>query len=51
MSSSSYRVQLLPRPIVIDKTGLPVPNSHVIDIVFPGDMIETMLGPINIIVG
>lgn len=51
MSSSPYRVQLLPRPIVIDDTGLPVPNSHVIDIVFPGDMIETMLGPVNTIVG
>jgi len=47
----SYRVQLLPRPIVIDADGLPVPNSHVIEIVFPGDAIETVLCRVNTIVG
>lgn len=47
----SYRVQLLPRPIVIDADGLPVLNSHVIEIVFPGDAIETVLGRVNTIVG
>lgn len=47
----SYRVQLLPRPIVIDADGLPVPNSHVIEIVFPGDASETALGRVNTIVG
>lgn len=47
----SYRVQLLPRPIIIDADGLPVPNSHVIEIVFPSDAIETALGRVNTIVG
>ena len=37
--SSSYRVQLIPRPIIINGTGLPVPNSHVINIVFMSDII------------
>lgn len=46
-----YRVQLIPRPIVIDAVGLPVPNSHVIEVVFPGDTIETMLGRLNTIIG
>jgi hypothetical protein len=46
-----YRVQLLPRPIVINADGLPVPNSHIIEIVFPGDAIETVLGRVNTIVG
>ena len=47
----SYRVQLVPRPIVIDAVGLPVPNSHVVEITFPGDVIETPLGRVNTIVG
>ena len=47
----SYRVQLVPRPIVIDADGLPVPNSHVVEITFPGDAIETALGRVNTIVG
>ena len=46
-----YRVQLVPRPIVIDADGLPVPNSHVVEITFPGDAIETALGRVNTIVG
>lgn len=47
----AYRVQLLPRPIVIDDEGLPVPSSHVVDIVFPQDAIETMMGRVMTIVG
>ncbi|MGY2737259.1 hypothetical protein [Sphingomonas sp. UYP23] len=46
-----YRVQLVPRPIVIDADGLPVPNSHVVEITFPGDALETALGRVNTIVG
>lgn len=46
-----YRVQLVPQPIVIDVDGLPVPNSHVVEITFPGDAIETALGRVNTIVG
>ena len=46
-----YRVQLVPQPIVIDADGLPVPNSHVVEITFPGDTIETALGSVNTIVG
>jgi hypothetical protein len=51
VTTLSYRVQLVPRPIVIDRDGLPVRNSHVIDIVFPGDTTETILGRVNTIVG
>jgi hypothetical protein len=47
----TYRVQLLPAPMVIDADGLPVPNSHVVEIVFPGDTIDTVLGKVNTIVG
>jgi hypothetical protein len=46
-----YRVQLVPQPIVIDADGLPVPDSHVVEITFPGDAIETILGRVNTIVG
>ena len=47
----SYRFQLVPQPIVIDADGLPVANSHVVEITFPGDAIETALGRMNTIVG
>jgi hypothetical protein len=50
-ANPAYRVQLVPRPIVIDASGLPVENSHVAEIVFPGDAIETALGKVNTIVG
>jgi hypothetical protein len=46
-----YRVQLVPQPIVIDADGLPVPNSHVVEITFPSDATETTLGRVNTIVG
>jgi hypothetical protein len=46
-----YRVQLVPQPIVIDADGLPVPNSYVVEITFPGDTIETAMGRVNTIVG
>jgi hypothetical protein len=46
-----YRVQLVPQPIVIDADGLPVANSHVVEITFPGDTIETAMGRVNTIVG
>jgi len=46
-----YRVQLVPQPIVIDADGLFVANSHVVEISFPGDAIETALGRANTIVG
>lgn len=47
----SYRVQLTPLPIVIDADGLRVPNSHVVEITFPGGTINTMAGQVNTIVG
>ncbi|WBO24472.1 hypothetical protein [Sphingomonas abietis] len=47
----TYRVQLVPFPAVIDADGLLVANSHVVEIVFPGDRVETALGPVNTIVG
>jgi hypothetical protein len=37
--------------MVIDAEGMPVPNSYVVEITFSGDTIETMLGPVNTIVG
>jgi hypothetical protein len=46
-----YCGQLVPQPIVIDADGLPVANSHVVEITFPGDVIETALGRVNTIVG
>ena len=48
---SFYRVQLTPLPTVIDADGLAVAGSHVVEIVFPGQLIETQLGPVNTIVG
>lgn len=47
----SYRVQLVPQPIVIDPDGLPVANSHVVEIAFAGDAIETTIGRMNTIIG
>jgi hypothetical protein len=47
----TYRVQLLPFPMVIDADGLPVTHSHVVEITFAGDAIETALGKVNTIVG
>lgn len=47
----AYRVQLVPLPMVINADGLPVANSHVVEIIFPGDVIETALGKVNTIVG
>ena len=47
----TYRVQITPLPIISATDGLPVPNSHVVEISFPGDTIETMLGRVNTIVG
>lgn len=49
--ANGYRVKLVPSLMVIDADGVPVPNSHVVEITFPGDTIETMLGPVNTIVG
>ena len=46
-----YRVQLVPQPIVIDADSRPVANSHVVEIIFPGDTIDTVLGRVNTIVG
>ncbi|MBJ6123525.1 hypothetical protein JAO74_17210 [Sphingomonas sp. BT553] len=46
-----YRVQLHPSPTVIDADGLPVPNSHVIEITFPVEPIDTAIGKVNTIVG
>ncbi len=51
MTTLLYRVQLVPRPIVIDQNGLPVCNAYVIDIVFPGDTADTILGRVNKIIG
>jgi len=47
----SYRVQLIPQPIIIDANGRSVPNSHVVEITFPGDAIETIVGRVNTIIG
>ena len=47
----AHRVQLLPSPMVIDADGLPVANSHVIEIVFAADATDTPSGRVNTIVG
>ena len=51
LSLSFYRVRLTPLPTVIDADGLTVTGAHVVEIVFPGQLIETQLGPVNTIVG
>lgn len=51
MTAPPYRVQLSPLPIVVDAGGSPVTDSHVVEITFPGDTIQTALGPVSTIVG
>lgn len=51
LNAPPYRVKIAPRPTVIDADGRAVPNSHVVEIAFPGEKIETTLGPVNTIVG
>lgn len=46
-----YRVRIAPVPIVIDDSDAPVVGARVLEIIFPGDTIETAAGRINIIVG
>lgn len=50
-TAPTYRVQLLPSPMVIDADGLPVADSHVIEIVFAADATDTPSGRVNTIVG
>ena len=47
----AYRVQVSPRPIVIDDTGLPVPQSHVLTVGFPRESVDTQVGAMTSIVG
>jgi hypothetical protein len=47
----AYRVRLVSLPMVINADGLPVANSHVVEVIFPSDVIETALGKVNTIVG
>ncbi len=47
----TYRVQLVPRRVVMDHDGLPVASSHVVDIALPGDAIETAPGRLSTIIG
>jgi hypothetical protein len=51
MITPPYRVQIAPRPIVIDASGLPVADASAVEISFPGETIETRTGPMNVIVG
>lgn len=46
-----YRVKLLPRLCVIDADEQPVADAHVIEISFPGDVIQTLHGRVNTITG
>ena len=48
---SSYRVRLTPLPTVIDDDDQAIAGTHVVEIVFPGQTIETRLGPVNTIIG
>jgi hypothetical protein len=51
MKTSPYRVQVAPRPIVIDAFGVPIVAASVIEISFPVETIGTRTGPMNVIVG
>ncbi len=46
-----YRVRIVPSPTVIDADGKPVADARVLEIVFPGDSIDTPTGRVNFIVG
>jgi hypothetical protein len=46
-----YRVKLRPRLHVLDATGQPVPDAHVIEIAFPGASIQTPRGCVERITG
>ncbi|UAJ12763.1 hypothetical protein [Polymorphobacter megasporae] len=47
----TYRVRIAPVPTVIDDNEAPVVGARVLEIIFPGDTIDTAAGRINIIVG
>lgn len=47
----TYRVRIAPTPTVIDDNDTPVIGARVLEIIFPGDTIDTAAGRINIIVG
>ena len=51
MSTSTCRVRIVPRPIVVDGRGAPVPGAIVLDIRFPGETMETPTGPVDVIAG
>lgn len=46
-----YRVRIVPVPTVIDADGEPVADTRVLEIIFPGDSIDTPTGRVNFIVG
>jgi len=47
----SYRVRIAPLPTVVDNSDVPVGNARVLEIIFPGDTINTAVGRVNVIVG
>lgn len=47
----TYRVRINPNPIVVDDDGAPVVGARVLEIVFPSDTVETIVGRVNVIVG
>lgn len=47
----TYRVKLVPLPIVVDPDGTPVAEARVLEISFPGETIATRLGKVNAISG
>lgn len=49
--ASGYQVRIAPVPTVIDGEGKPVDQAQVLEIVFPGDTIDTPIGRANVIVG
>lgn len=46
-----YRVRIAPTPTVINAEGEPVAAAHVLEIMFPGDLIDTPSGRVNCIIG
>ncbi len=47
----SYRVRIVPSPTIIDDDDAPVIGARVLEIIFPGDTVDTGSGRLNIIVG
>lgn len=46
-----YRVRVAPLPVVIDEHGEAVEGAQILEIVFPGETVETLVGRMPILIG